>query len=187
MSNWVTLDSVVALANSRYSEWDVETQYRSTDEFLTISNWTSLDIINPLSEGLQDKWTEWRTVASIGDFTGRIFQFRLRLRSFKASVSPRVIDGVIRSDMADRQLRFDNIIVGPAGIQLTFMPAFMGPGLRPSIQVTQDAMQQGDYFVLSSRNLAGVYVNVYDKNDNPVSRQLDLLVSGYGRQHSVVI
>jgi len=186
MSNWVTLSDVVLMTSARVSEWDVETHYRSTESFNVMSDWVTLSSIDPISEGAQDQWTPWRKF-TIGDFTGRIFQFRLKLVSKKPSISPRVFDGVIKADMPDRTVDFNNLTVPSPGLAVVYDPAFAGPGTTPSIQVTQDAAQQGDYFVLSNKTLAGFTINFYDKNNVAVSRQADFSCKGYGRKQTVIL
>ena len=186
MANWLTLDAVTFMTTARVSEWDVETQYRSTETFNVMADWVSLDVIDPISEGSPDQWTAWRKF-TIGDFTGRIFQFRLRLVSNLPSVTPRVFDGIIKADMPDRTISFDNIVAPIAGYSVVYDPNFAGPGTTPNIQVTQDAAQQGDYYVLSNKTLAGFTINFYDKNNVAVSRQFDTAIRGYGRKQTVIL
>jgi hypothetical protein len=186
MSNWVTLDDVVVLSGAKYSEWDVGTEVRYTDKFNVMGDWASLDLVNPLSEGQQDNWSEWKKF-TMGDFTGRIFQFRLKLSSFKASVTPRVISGEIRADMPDRILSYNNITVPIGGYSVLYAGAFKGPLPSPAIGITQDAMTQGDYYSISAKSVTGFTINMFDKLGNPVSRQIDILVKGYGKQNNEVI
>lgn len=184
--NWPTLSSISAMSTSKVSEWNVETYYRSTEELNVIANWTTLSSVSSMSGGVEDIWTPWRKF-TIGDYTGRIFQFKLKLISNKASVTPRVFDGIVRADMPDRTVDFNNIVAPSGGYDVTYTIPFAGPGTTPSVQVTQDAAQNGDYYVLSNKTLAGFTINFYDKNDNPVSRQFDALVKGYGRKQTIVL
>lgn len=186
MSNWVTLDDVLLMANSRQSEWDVETQYRATDTFNVISEWLLLSDVTSMNEGVEDNWTEWRKF-TIGDFSGRIFQFRLRLVSNKASVTPRVFNGVIRSDMPDRVFSLNNLTSTLTPYEIVYTPAFKGPGTSPNIQITQDDAERGDYYKITDKTLNGFKITFYDINDNPVIRTFDLAVKGYGRKTNAVI
>lgn len=186
IANWVTLADVAALTSSRFSEWNVETQYRSTEQVNVIANWATLSSIDPIGEGNQEIWTEWRRF-TIGDFTGRTFQFRLKLLSNKPSVSPRVFDGVIRADMADRIESGDNLTATPSGYTVTYSTPFKGPGFTPAVQITQDNAQTGDYVAISSKNLDGFTVTFYDKNDTAVTRTFDWQAKGYGRKSGSVI
>lgn len=186
MSNWVTLSSVTALANSRYSEWDVQTEYRTTDSYNVMADWTTLSSIDPISEGVQDNWTPWRRF-SMGDGTGRIFQFRLKLISNKASVSPRVFDGTIKADMPDRIVSFENLNATPSGYVVTYNPAFKGPTPSPSVQITMENGQTGDYWEFDYKTLDGFKVIFYDSTGTPVSRTFDTQIKGFGRKSTSVI
>lgn len=187
MENWTTLADVEFLSEARYSEWSVEAQYRTTDSYNVISDWATLDSILALDEGAPEVWTEWRPF-TITDATGRIFQFRLVLKSYKASVTPRVIVGTIKADMPDRVQNIKDIISSATvPTTVTYSPAFAGPGTSPTIQITQDSMQRGDYFVLSNKTLDGFQITFYDINDAQVSRKFDVAASGWGRRALKVI
>ncbi len=183
MENWVTLSDLVTMSRSKYSEWDVETQVRATNTFNTMSDWVTMSSVDPISEGNQDNFTPWRSF-TMGDFTGRIFQFRLRLVSNKASVSPRVFDGIIKADMPDRIFTLEDVAVAPGGEDVVYTPAFMGPGTSPNIQISINDAQSGDYWVITSKTLTGFNIVVKDKTDVAVARVVDIYAKGYGRRYT---
>jgi hypothetical protein len=187
MSEWVTLDLVEFMSNAKFSEWDVETQYRATDSFNVIADWASMSAVSQMNAGEDDDWSIWRKFASITDATGRIFQFRLRLVSNKTSVTPRVYDGTIKADMPDRIESYANLAAPNTGYILTYAPAFKGPGTTPAIQISIDGAATGDYWVFDYRNLTGFKVIFYDKNNVAVARNFDAQVRGFGRKASLVI
>ena len=124
----------------------------------------------------------------MGDFTGRIFQFRLKLISNKASVTPRVFDGIIRSDMPDRTFSLNNVVSEAIGTtNIAYTPPFKGPETTPNVQITQDSAQNGDYFVLANKSLSSFDITFYDGSDVQVSRQFDVTAKGYGRKANQVI
>jgi hypothetical protein len=187
MVNWVTLDTVAQLATTTVADWDVVTEYRARDTPFAMANWTSLDIIDPISEGDPDDFTAWIPF-TIGDFTGRIFQFRVRLISNNPVVTPRVFDAVIRSDMPDRDVSFENLTsVIPGSTTVTYSPGFKGPGTTPAIQITQDNASQGDYYVISNKTLDDFDIDFFDKNDVKVVRQFDVLAKGFGFKSGATI
>jgi hypothetical protein len=186
MANWLTLEDLLYMSNAGTAAWDVETEVRGTDQFLVMSEWTALSEVDPMSEGVQDVWTPWRKFI-IGDFTARIFQFRLKLVSNVPSVTPRVFDGVIKADMPDRTWTQNNILSNVMGSTILYSPGFYGPGTSPNIQITQDDSEQGDYFVISNKNLNGFDIVFYDKDNNPVVRQFDVAAKGYGYKALAVI
>ena len=186
MSNWPDLASLTAMSMAGQSTWDVETQYRTTDSFNVMSEWSALSLVTPLSEGQQDNWTIWKKFI-MGDATGRIFQFRLKLISNAAYATPRVYDGVIRADMPDRSESYNNLVAPPEGLEIVYSPAFKGPGSSPNIQITQDDAETGDYYKIENKTLNGFKITFYDKNDVAVTRQFDAAIKGYGRKALTVI
>lgn len=186
MANWPDLTSITALSTVNVSEWNVETYYRGRDSAFAMSAWPDLVSIDPISEGEQGEWTDWRKF-TVGDFTARIFQFKLNLISNKPSVTPRVFDARIKSDMPDRLESFNDIVIPNTGSTITYVPAFAGPGTTPNVQVTQDDASQGDYYVLSNKTLASFDIIFYDKNDIAVQRQADFAIKGYGRKTTATI
>ena len=187
MSNWETLESLEYMTMANEDDWDVEAQWRATESYNVMAEWSNLELIDPISEGSQENWSQWRSVLTIGDATGRVFQFRLKLSSYKASVTPRVFDGIIKADMPDRFETYNNLIAPPAGLEVVYSPAFKGPGNTPNIQITQDDADSGDYFSLEDKTLNGFKITFYDISNNPVSRQFDVAVKGYGRKTLAVI
>lgn len=186
MSSWETLSEVLSLSSSRFSEWDVETWYRATDAHNVMSEWLSMSDIDPISEGVQDNWTPWRKF-TMGDFSGRIFQFKLVLRSFKANVTPRVFDGIIKADMPDRRDIFNNLISDVSGTNINYTHPFKGPGNSPVVTIGQDNAQQGDYYQITDKTLEGFTITFYDSLGVPVVRQFDVAAQGYGRKTDTVI
>jgi len=186
MVNWLTLDSVPFLSQAGGSDWAVETQLRATDATNTMAEWTTLDAVTTLTEGINTNWSTWRTF-TIGDFTGRVFQFRLRLVSNTLSVSPRVFDGVIRADMPDRTLVLNNLTSSVMGSHVTFDPEFYGPSPAPNIQITVDDAQSGDYYLITGKALDGFDITFYDSTNTPVVRQYDVGVTGYGYKATEII
>lgn len=186
MSNWTSLDTVLLLSNSRFSEWDVEAQYRATNEFNSIEQWNPLSDVEVMSVGDTDNFTPWRSF-TIGDAVGRIFEFRLKLISNKTSVTPRVFDGTIRADMPDRLESYSNITAPIGGVNIPYNPPFAGPGTSPNVQVSIDGAQPGDTVQYLYRGLDSVTIEVVDVNGNPVERTIDVQAKGFGRQYNTVI
>jgi sulfur carrier protein ThiS len=186
MSEWNPLSEVEVMSGSRTDEWDVETQVRYTDEINVMSSWGTLSEINPIGAGDESDFTPWVKFI-MGDFTGRIFQFRLKLVSNKASVTPRVFDGVIKADMPDRLFSLNNIVSNVGATLVEYDPPFAGPGTSPNIQITQDSAQNGDYYQITDKTLSNFTITFYDNTDSPVSRQFDVTAKGYGRKANQVI
>lgn len=187
MSNWLTLDSIALLSSTTSADWSLESQYRSTDQFNVIADWTDLSSILALNEGLASQFTEWRNFF-MGDVTGRVFQFRLHLISHKPSVTPRVLSGTIQADMPDRIDSYENLLATDVdGYELAYNPAFKGPSPSPNVQVSIDGAESGDYWSFDYKNLEGLLIRFYDKNDVAVERQFDIAIKGYGRRSTITL
>ncbi len=181
MANWDPLSDIPALAGARSSEWDVEAQYRASNSLNVIANWTDLTSIAAMNEGSTESFTEWRKFI-IGDATGRVFQFRLKLSSNALAVTPRVLDGEIKADMPDRTDYFDDVLAPDTGVTVTYDPAYKGPGTSPSVQISINDAQSGDYPEYTSKTLDGFTVVFKDNSGNPVARSFDALVKGFGKK-----
>lgn len=181
MINWITLDSVLQLYSPGSSDWDVQTEYRATNDLNVIAAWDAMSNIVAMSSGDEGQFTEWRRF-NIGDATGRIFQFRLSLISNKLNVTPRVTNGTIKADMPDRTDAFNNIETVGGVAEVVYSPAFKGPGTSPAIQITLENGQSGDYHAYNEKTLTGFTIAFYDKNGLSVDRTFDAQVKGYGRR-----
>jgi hypothetical protein len=186
MKNWPTLSSVSSLAAAKGSDWDVITEYRTTDQLNVMSQWANLTSIAAIGQGDENQWTAWKPMF-VSDATGRIFQFRLKLISNKPAISPRIIDGVIRADMPDRTESYQNVSVGISGVRINYAPHFKGPSPSPSVQVTIEDGESGDYPVFANKDLTGFDITIKDKNNVSVARTIDVQVKGYGRKATAII
>ena len=187
MSNWTTLADLEVMSGSRYSDWDVELQVRSTDRFDIIADWTHLSDVNAMSEGTSEKWTEWRKLSSISEFTGRIFQFRLKLISNKSNITPRVYIGAIRAHMPTRIESFENVICPIGGMRIYYGKDFFGPDPSPAVQISQDSAVTGDTYAITFKDLSGFDIEFFDNTGASISRQFDATIKGYGYKYTEVI
>lgn len=186
MANWATLSSISTLTNAGTSDWDVQAEYRASDTFNSIADWTSLSSIAQMDVGAAENFTAWKPFI-MNDATGRIFQFRLKLVSNKPSVSPRVFDGTIKADMPDRIERYNNLSAGTSGLAVVYIPSFAGPGTSPNVQITLENGQAGDYWTFDYKTLNGFKIRFYNSSNNPVTRTFDAAVNGYGRKAAASI
>jgi len=188
MSNWIALNQVDNLNSSASGDWDVGVEYRATDVFAAMSDWAALNLIDHINYGAGVGFTTWRPIPTIGDATGRIFQFRVELESLTDNVTPRLFDATIKADMPDRVDSFENQTSHISqGKVLTYENVFNGPGTSPNVQVSIDNAQTGDYWSFDYKTLAGLSIRFFDKTDTQVVRQFDIAAKGYGRRHTTTI
>ncbi len=189
MSSWETLSSVSLLnETSTSTKWNVEAQYRAVGAgFHPISDWLAMSDIPIIDEGGTSAFTEWRTFTR-GSATGQLFQFRLRLTSLAANVSPAVFDGLIIADMPDRQESYENLTATIAdGYALTYSVPFKGPAPSPNVQVSIDNAEAGDFWVFDYKTVDGFLIRFYNLYSEPVERTFDVAVKGYGHNYTVAI
>lgn len=183
MSNWASLADIDLLYSPTSADWDVELQYRSTNSLNVMGDWPSLSSVALLSGGSEEIWTDWRKFI-IGDATGRIFQFRIKLISKKANVSPRVLDATVLADMPDRVESYNNLSATTSGLVVTYTPAFKA---SPNVQISLENGQTGDYWEYVSKTAEGFEIVFKNNLGNPVARQFDAQIKGYGRKAVTVI
>lgn len=186
MGNWEYLSLVDSLLHDDFHQWDVEAQYRTTTFYNVMSEWTALDTLTQMSTGNEEIWTQWKKFL-VGDGTGRVFQFRLKLISNDRGVTPRIYNGTIIADMPDRIESYNNVVSGAGACTITYSPAFKGPGTTPNVQLTVENVESGDYWSFSSKTLEGFTVTFFNSSNTPVSRTFDAVVKGYGRKATAII
>ncbi len=144
--------------------------------------------VDHLNFGAGEGWTEWRDIPTLGDATGRIFQFRTKLQSLAPNVTPRLFDATVKADMPDRLDSFENLTSHPTeATEVVYDPVFKGPGSSPNVQISVDNAESGDTWQFDYKNLEGFAIRFYDVNGTQVSRQFDVAVKGYGRRHTVTL
>lgn len=181
MVNWPTLASISSIAGD-FSEddWDVFIYIRTRNISEAMSSWATLSEVDYLSFGSELTATPWQKFTN-ADFTGRIFQLRVGLESSFNDVSP-IVDSVnIIANWSERiEQERDEI----SGNPVTFSYAF---NEIPVIQITsQENIQQGDYYQITSKTVAGFTVQFYDVNNNAVfDRKYDWIAKGYGKKYNL--
>lgn len=188
MSDWVELDLVDHLSSVVHDDWNVALEYRATTVFDSMADWVSLNTVDHINFGGGAGFTTWRDIPQVGDVTGRVFQFRVRMESLIANVTPRVFDTTVNAYMPDRLESFNNIISSASiGTTVTYTTPFAGPGTTPNIQISVDNGATGDYWTFDSKTLDSFSIRFYDKNGTQVVRQFDAAAKGYGHKYAAVI
>lgn len=188
MSEWVHLTDIDHLNTAIHSDWNAALQYRATESFASMSDWEELQLVDHINLGAGVGFTDWRDIPTTGDATGRIFQFRTRLESFAANVTPRVFDTTVKADMPDRTDTFENQISSASDVTaIVYDPVFKGPGTSPNIQISIDDGESGDYWTFDYKTLEGFGIRFYDSSNTQVVRQFDVAVKGYGRRHTATL
>lgn len=123
-------------------------------------------------------WSAWEEF-TVGDYTARGFRFRLDLSVPSADYSVFVTQLGVSVDAVDRVVGDNNITAPSGGYSVVFDGAFAE---TPAIAISIDGMQNGDYYVFSSKSAGGFSVRFYNASNTAVSRQFDYVAKGYGRK-----
>jgi hypothetical protein len=121
-------------------------------------------------------WTDYRQFY-VGDYKARAFRFKIVLTSLNGDASPRVKTLSVTVDMPDRVTSGDNIASGAGAYSVTFSPAFK---VAPAIGIAAQNLQQGDYYVISSKSASGFTITFRNSSGTAVSRTFDYVARGYG-------
>jgi hypothetical protein len=134
-------------------------------------------------------WSAWQPFVN-GTFRGRAFQFRAQLES--SSVDQNILIDEL-GYKATFQRRFDQstaAVTSSAGAtNVTFANAFFtGTSVLggvnstlPSVGITAQNMQGGDYFEVSNVSSTGFTVHFKNSSDASVARDFNWSATGYGR------
>jgi hypothetical protein len=181
LSNWDALANVSAIQTWRDGDFSAKVLVRTASELDVIADWATLSGVSSLLQS--SNWTEWRELTT-GDYTGRYIQFALELTSTTGLATPVITDGLIEIDMPDRFDSDENIVSGIGVKSITYTPSFR---VKPSLQVTMDNAQTGDYYTISSSDRLGFNIQFFDSSDTGISRQFDWAAKGYGAESTEVI
>lgn len=177
MINWVPLASAIPLSSAQSSQFNTMLEVRTSNEVSFIKDWVPIASAIPIGGANINAWSPWRP-CEVGDFTGRLFQFRLRMQSFDPYVKAVVDDGLIEIDVRDRIDRFNDLIVSSTGLTVNFDPAFMEP---PTLAITTENSQAVRYEI-TNKSRIGFDIDLFDETGKAVAGQIDVLALGYGRE-----
>ena len=122
------------------------------------------------------EWSEWED-AVIGDYTGRAFEFRLKLLSFSPQVTPLVTAASVTLDMPDRIIAAEDVESTTNGVTITFDPPFR---VMKALNVTGQDMATGDYFEITGKDETGFTITFFDSSGTKINRTFDYQAIGYG-------
>jgi len=133
-------------------------------------------------------WGSWQPFVN-GTFRGRGFQFRTTLSSSDVSQNILIDELGYLATLQRRTQQSNAAISGSSGTAVTFPNAFFTGtasigGLNaylPSVGITAQNMQAGDYFQVSAVSATGFTVSFYNSSGSTITRQFTWSATGYGR------
>lgn len=162
MSNWTSLASLAAMASPEPTDWEATLEIKTTLE-------------DPASGSAV--WSAWREL-SIGEYQLRGAKYRLMMRSGAANISPLVQALQITVDMPDRTEADQDVVVPSAGLYVPFTPAFR---VVPAVVATANNGMSGDRQTLVATE-SGFTIQFFNSSGSAVSRTVNWIAKGYGRQ-----
>jgi predicted phage tail protein len=134
-------------------------------------------------------WNAWQPFVN-GTFRGRGFQFRTTLTSNDVAENILVDELGYLATIQRRTEQSNAAASGTTNTAVTFpYPFFTGTasigGLNaylPSVGVTAQNLQAGDYFQISNVTGTGFQISFFNSGGSPVTRNFTWSATGYGRQ-----
>ena len=156
VDEWANIDDVTNWDGADPTNWNIELQVRTSDDYST--------------------WGAWKTFV-IGDYSARAFQWRVILTSSLPGVTPSISALSVTVDMPDRLESDNNVACGTGGLTVTFSPAFKA---TPAIAVADQNLATGDYKTITSITSSGFTIQYFNSSGTPVARTFDWVARGYG-------
>ena len=124
-------------------------------------------------------WTQWQAFTP-GAYTFRYLKIRATLSTQDTSVVPYMTRLIVRVDVPDRVVHFEDVAVPLAGVTLTFAPAFVGV---QTVQATLQSATSGDRFTVTGKSNTGVTIKCFDSAGAAKAGIVDVDVFGYGEKY----
>ena len=147
--------------------------------------WTWQGRVNAVSASFEiststngSTWTPYQLFTP-GAYTFRYTRIRVTLNTADLSVIPYITSMIVRIDVPDRVLHFQDVAIPIAGATLNFTPNFVGV---QTVQVTLQSAISGDKFTVTGKNNSNVTVKVFDSAGAAKAGLVDVDVFGYGER-----
>lgn len=184
MAAWSSLSAVSPLARIMADKWDAWLEVSVSSSQVVIADWLpNIAAIPTMGAAGGAVWSDWRPV-NVGDFTGRLFKFRIVTRSYDPTIKVVVKSGRINIDMPDRVWALNDLNIPAAGLTINFDPAFRD---LPALAVSIDG--NVDYLVPHISNKSERAFDLILKTTAGVAKagKVDVMAKGYGRLRSATI
>lgn len=124
-------------------------------------------------------WSDWQPFL-VGDYHARAYEFRVVVTNEDANYNISITELSVTVDMPDRTERASDLVTSAsADTVVTFNSAFHA---KPVTGITIQDANSGDYYRLTSESRTGFTVNCYDSANNRVSRNVNWMSTGYGKE-----
>lgn len=123
-------------------------------------------------------WTDFTTF-STGEHKFRYLKARANLATADTNFLPYLTKFIIKIDVPDRVLHFEDVAVPLAGMDLVFDPPFVGV---KTVQVTLQSAVSSDVFTVTNKSETGVTIKCFNSSGAAKVGLVDVDVFGYGEK-----
>ena len=172
--------NISAFSSEVYSLMDSRTE--------NIDDWQFFDVLEPNTASIKmyvsstnddplgtPTWSEW-TEFRIATYAARAFKFKLMVETVSDAYTVFIEELSVDVDVDDRVTGENDVVCPVVGKNFLFTPPYMG---IPSVSVSINNMEQGDYYEVTAKTASGFTVVVKNAG-TPVERIVDYIAKGYG-------
>jgi hypothetical protein len=182
LANWGLLSTVDPLDGGIDDQlWDAHLEIRSGTILNTLSGWGTLDTVVPSIGYVGSDFGPWTKFYS-GQYTGRIFQFRLVLSSYDQNIGVRAIEAHVNVRSPIRVDGKYDIACPVGGMRIVYERPFQE---IPAVAVTQDNFDLEDSYTITEKSRSGFSIEFFNQSTS-VARQFDWVARGYGQEVAVI-
>ena len=121
--------------------------------------------------------TSFQKIAQQSTIKGRFFKFRCKITSDDNKVRAKVHTLEAKVNMEKRTEANQDVVASASGTAISFVNSFFA---TPSIGISAQGLQTGDYYELTSKSKTGFTIRFYNSSNVGVSRTFDYQVVGHG-------
>lgn len=123
-------------------------------------------------------WSAWQPFL-VGDYHCRAYEFRVVVTNEDANYNISITKLSVTVDMPDRTERSNDVTVSASGSNITFGSAFKDV---PVVGLSMQDSDSGDYFRITGKTRTGFTVNCYNSSNTGISRSINWIATGYGKE-----
>ena len=121
--------------------------------------------------------TSFQKIAQQSTIKGRFFKFRCKITSDNNKVRAKVHTLEAKVNMEKRTEAGQDVVASASGTTINFVNSFFA---TPSIGISAQGLQTGDYYELTSKSKTSFTIRFYNSSNVGVSKTFDYQVVGHG-------
>ena len=121
--------------------------------------------------------TSFQKISQQSTIKGRFFKFRCKITSDNNKVRAKVHTLEAKVNMEKRTEANQDVVASASGTAISFVNSFFA---TPSIGISAQGLQTGDYYELTSKSKTSFTIRFYNSSNVGVSKTFDYQVVGHG-------